>query len=174
MPATDASAEIHARYWTAQNAMRFQAAMAQESAGGVALCDTDPLKLHYDWCMGRAGFGLIDRFSVSKPMVRDAILQEKLGFADLYLVKQVEPETARKQKEEDSTRRRSNFERHLALQPHLIEWYSALSRVFPGRVRFGYPDYAVLSDMLQQKAPEVNPRRFDALAFDQLMAELPD
>jgi hypothetical protein len=81
--------------------MRFQVAMAQESAGGVALCDSDPLKLHYDWCMGRAGFSLIDRFSVSKPMVRDAILQEKLGFADLYLVKQVEPETARKQKEED-------------------------------------------------------------------------
>jgi hypothetical protein len=55
-----------------------------------------------------------------------------------------------------------------------MEWYSALSGVFPGRVHFGYPACAVLSDMLQQKAPEVNPRRFDVLAFDQLMAELPD
>ena len=123
--------------------------------------------------MERAGFHWPDKFSRARDFVRKAIAAQRLGFADLYLVKKIDPEVARAQKEGDPTRRRGNFDQHIALQPHLITWFETMEQVLPGRVRWQFPDRSALLDELQTKPPEKNPRRFDAQIFDELLYRLP-
>ena len=173
-PDADDPLEDHARFWSNHNAFRFGLAQELEAKHGFVICDTDPMKIHYSWCMERAGFHWPDKFKTAAPFVRNAIAERRLGFADMYLVKQIDPETALAQKMGDTTRRRGNFEQHLALQPHLIGWFSALSQVLPGRVRWGFPDSDVLLRSLKAKAPEDNPRRFDVSVFDELVRRLPE
>ncbi len=173
LPGADASLDDHARFWAEHNVRKFQMALAIEQEHGFTICDTDPMKIHFSWCMERAGFHWPDKFANAQGFVREAIAKGRLGFADLYLVKQIEPAVARAQKEGDPTRRRGNFEQHLALQPHLIEWFTILSDVLPGRVRWEFPDLDGLLSELKGKAPEENPRRFDVSVFDALIERLP-
>jgi hypothetical protein len=42
-----------ARFWVEQGARRWMAARAMERSSGIAVCDTDPLKLHYVWSLGQ-------------------------------------------------------------------------------------------------------------------------
>jgi hypothetical protein len=44
-----------AQYWTDWNAKRWADALAIEGVAGRAVCDTDPLKLHYSWCLFQIG-----------------------------------------------------------------------------------------------------------------------
>ena len=173
-PDESAAPQDHAHFWANHNAARFQMAMEIEAKYGFAICDTDPMKVHYSWCMERAGFHWSDKFATAVPAVREAIQECRLGFADRYYVKRICAQTARAQKEGDLTRRRGNFDEHLALQPHLIDWFSTLSDILPGRVEFAFPDPAVLLSELQSKTPEENPRRFDVSIFDALIERLPD
>ena len=173
-PPPDAPVEEHAQFWVEHNARRFQAALEMEARRGVALCDTEPLKSHFDWCRARAGFTSMDLFDHSVPLLRKAINDGRLGFADRYLVKRIAPEVARAQKEGDATRTRRNFEMHLALQPHLIDWFTALSKALPGQVVFGWPEPEELAQALDAETPEASPRRFDVSVLDALLAELPD
>ncbi|MEP3420567.1 MAG: hypothetical protein ABJN35_02425 [Erythrobacter sp.] len=173
-PGPDDPLKDHARFWSDHNAFRFQLAQEIEAKHGFAICDTDPMKVHYSWCMERAGFHWPDKFEIAVPFVRDAISERRLGFADLYLVKRIEPEIARAQKEGDATRRRGNFDQHLALQPHLIDWFSAMSGALPGCVRWGFPETDALIGEVKTKTPEDNPRRFDVSVFDDLIRRLPD
>ena len=113
-PDADAPAPDHARFWADHNAARFQLALEIEAKHGFAVCDTDPMKIHYSWCMERAGFDWPDAFATASLEVRKRIESKQLGFADLYFVKQFEPEQARAQKESDTSRRRGNFDQHLA------------------------------------------------------------
>jgi hypothetical protein len=172
-PGSDAPLIDHARFWAGHNSYRFQLAIEMEAKHGFVICDTDPMKVHYSWCMERAGFHWPDKFEIAVPVVREAIAERRLGFADLYLVKQIDPEIARAQKEGDPTRRRGNFEQHLALQPHLIDWFGALSAPLPGHVRWGFPEACSLMDEAKTKAPEASPRRFDVSVFDELLRRLP-
>ncbi|MEP1422891.1 MAG: hypothetical protein ABJK59_14075 [Erythrobacter sp.] len=148
-------------------------ALEIEREHGVAVCDTDPMKIHFSWCMERAGFHWPDKFAHAQGFVRDAIAKGRLGFADLYLVKRIEPSVARAQKEGDATRRRGNFEQHLALQPHLIAWFTVMSDVLPGKVRWEFPEREALLAELKSKTPEEAPRRFDVSIFDALLKGLP-
>jgi len=173
-PDADDPLDEHARFWSNHNAIRFGLAQEIEAKHGFAICDTDPMKVHYSWCMEKAGFHWPDKFETAVPFVRNAIAERRLGFADLYLIKQIDPEIARAQKDGDATRRRGNFEQHLALQPHLIDWFSAMSDVLPGQVRWGFPDADSLLGEVKTKAPEDSPRRFDVLVFDELVRRLPE
>lgn len=119
-------AEVHAAYWVEHNVRRFQAAIEVEAEHGFAICDTEPWKSHFDWSMARAGFKTMDVFDAAIPIARQAISERRLGFAGRYYVKQIAPLAARAQKEADTTRSRRNFEMHLALQPHLLDWFHAL------------------------------------------------
>ncbi|GAA4051307.1 hypothetical protein [Parerythrobacter jejuensis] len=171
-PPYDAPAEDHAQFWADHNSRRFQMALEIEKANGFVVCDTDPLKIHYSWCMEQAGFDWPDRFDSARVPVRRAIAERRLGFADLYLVKTVEPAVARRQKEGDQTRRRGNFDQHLALQPHLMAWFAAMSDVLPGLVKWSFP---VSEDvMATATASSNNPgsHRFDASVFDALVSRL--
>ncbi|MEO1220758.1 MAG: hypothetical protein AAFY42_05330 [Pseudomonadota bacterium] len=172
-PHADDPLEAHAVYWVEHNTRRFQAALKVEAEHGFAICDTEPLKSHFDWCMARAGFKTMDIFRAAMPIVRKAIEERRLGFGTRYYVKRIDPEVARLQKEGDATRSRRNFEMHLALQPHLIDWFEALSHAMPSRVEFAFPDKDALLAELKSKAPEEDPRRFDVSALDALINRLP-
>lgn len=98
--AADAPA-VHAEYWFQHNIRRFRPAQAIEVKHGFAICDTEPFKSHFDWCMARAGFKTMDVFNETMPLAREAI-----GFADRYFIQHIEPDVARAQKEGDKTRSR--------------------------------------------------------------------
>lgn len=173
LPDASASPNDHAQFWAEHNVRKFQLALEIEEQHGFAICDTDPMKIHYSWCMERAGFRWPDKFANAQVFVREAIAAGRLGFADLYLVKRIEPAVARAQKMGDQTRRRGNFEQHLALQPHVMEWFTVMSQVLPGQVEFAFPDQDSLLTDLKNKAPQDNPRRFDVSVFDALLKALP-
>jgi hypothetical protein len=173
LPDESASLDDHARFWAEHNVRKFQMALEIEREHGFAICDTDPMKIHYSWCMERAGFDWPDKFAHAQGFVRDAIANGRLGFAGLYLVKRIDPAVARAQKEGDPTRRRGNFDQHIALQPHLMDWFGALSTVLPGRVQFAFLQPDALLAELKEKAPEEDPRRFDVSVFDALLERLP-
>ncbi|MEL7517424.1 MAG: hypothetical protein AAFN48_00560 [Pseudomonadota bacterium] len=171
-PGPDRPAQERAAYWIAHNERRFARALAVEAQHGFAICDTDPFKSHYDWCMARAGFTTMDVFEAAMPMARESFAAGRLGFADLYMVKRIEPEVARRQKEGDPTRTRRRFEMHLALQPHLLAWFEALAKVLPGQVEFGFRDQEALLDQLKNGKLDANPLRFCAAAFDRMYERL--
>ncbi|MDF2895322.1 MAG: hypothetical protein K0Q46_2108, partial [Rhodococcus erythropolis] len=43
--------DVQASYWATVNSKRWSQAEELESRTGIALCDSDPLKLHYSWCL---------------------------------------------------------------------------------------------------------------------------
>ncbi|MEM7703781.1 MAG: hypothetical protein AAF251_17730 [Pseudomonadota bacterium] len=173
-PGPDRPAQERAAYWIAHNERRFARALEVEAEHGYAICDTDPFKSHYDWCMARAGFASMDIFEAAMPMARESFAAGRLGYADLYMVKRIAPEVARRQKEGDPTRTRRRFDMHLALQPHLMAWFEALAQVLPGRVEFAFRDQTALLNALETNAVEANPRRFDVSALDSLFELLPN
>ena len=167
-------AEVQASYWVEHNVRRFQAALEAEAEHGFAVCDTEPWKSHFDWSMARAGFRTMDVFEAAIPIVSEAILGRRLGFGGRYYVKPIAPLTARAQKDGDTTRTRRNFEMHLALQPHLLEWFDVLSEVLPDRVFFGFPDYEELhAELSVTVRADADSRRFDVSVLSELVQRLP-
>lgn len=171
-PVAYAPAEELAQYWIEHNIRRFQAALEAEAKHGFAICDTEPFKSHFDWCMAKAGFKNMDVFNAAMPLAREAIDQRRIGFGDLYFVKHIAPDLARAQKEGDPTRTRRRFDMHLALQPYLMRWFETLSEVLPGCVEFDFPAKDVLLERLKNKLPESKSKRFDVSVLDTLAARL--
>lgn len=174
IPGMQDAPRVHAVYWLQHNIRRFRAALAIEAERGFAICDTEPFKSHFDWCMARAGFKSMEVFNEAMPLARAAIAAGEIGFADRYLVKHIEPDVARAQKEGDKTRSRRRWDMHLALQPHLIAWFEALAEVIPERVQFYWPEPEELQREMNSKTPEEIPRRFDVSILDDLLDRLPN
>jgi hypothetical protein len=175
VPGLSDPAGVHAAYWVEHNVRRFQAALEVEAEHGFAICDTEPWKSHFDWSMARAGFKTMEVFDAAIPIARKAISEQRLGFGGRYYVKRIPPLVARAQKEADSTRSRRNFEMHLALQPHLLDWFNALSDVLPGRVSFSFPKYeTLLAELTNHQARDSESRRFEVSVLDALLERLPN
>ncbi|QPH52512.1 hypothetical protein [Pontivivens ytuae] len=155
-----------ARAWTDWNAHRWTQALEMEQRTGHAVCDTDPLKLHYLWGLCRIGEMPWPQWDLQLAETRAAIAEHRLGLADLYLIKTITPEAARTQRDGDIRRTRDRFELHLRLMEPLTEWYVAMEGALAGRVRWTLPP-----DMPDNTAP--NPARYDLAAFDGLIAALP-
>lgn len=155
-----------ADYWTNWSSKRWADALALESSTGRAVCDTDPLKLHYAWGLWKIGAAPETQWEFSYQSTRAAIARQGLGFADLFLVKTIGPETARRQMERDLTRKRDRFELHLRLQEPLVKWYQTLGHILPGRVQWDLPSNFVVPTV----AP--NELRYDLRVFDELVAVL--
>jgi len=153
-----------ATFWAERNADRWRAALALEQASSWVICDTDPLKLHYIWCLWQIGKARKQDWQLQLAATRDTFAQGRIGFADAYVVGQIDPALARQQALADLTRRRSKFELHVRLQPALLKWYSALDRVLPGRVQFGFPE--------ARPSVENQNERYSLQAFDRLIALL--
>lgn len=154
-----------AAFWAERNVDRWQAALAMERRGSLALCDTDPLKLHYVWCLRRIGEASEQDWHYELAATRATIERGEIGFADRYLVAEVAPEIARARARADASRSRRNFELHVRLQPALIAWYAALDAVLPGRVQFGLPPAL--------PATCETGERYSLSAFDRMIATLP-
>lgn len=154
-----------AAFWAERNVDRWQAALAMENTSAWALCDSDPLKLHYIWTLWQIGEASEDDWRLELDATRNTIAQGRIGFADRYIVARIDPDLARARAKADTSRRRGKFELHVRLQDALLSWYSALEQVLPGRVQFGFP----------AELPAVaNPgERYSLTAFDQMIAALP-
>ena len=77
-----------ARIWTDWNCRRWSEAVAMERDLGVAVCDTDPLKLHFIWAMRQIGEVAESHWTAQLKFTRQALYDRRLGFADRYLFKQ--------------------------------------------------------------------------------------
>lgn len=153
-----------ASFWAERNVARWQAALAVERAASYAVCDTDPLKLHYIWCLWQIGKATERDWLLELAATRQTIVDGRIGFADCYLVASIEPETARQRAVADQARRRRNFDLHVRLQPALLAWYSSLDAALPGRVNIGLPS--------TMPAIATKGARYDAAAFDTMVDSL--
>ena len=156
-----------AAFWVRRNLDRWQAAIEMDRSTGLAICDTDPLKLHYTWSLWKIGEAKEADWRLELAATREAFASRRIGFADLYYVGVIEPAVARQRKQADPTRSRRNFELHARLQPGLIVWYEALSAELPGQVFFRFPDARPATVPIAAES-----RRYDLAAFDNFIARL--
>lgn len=157
-----------ATYWAHVNAQRWSQALALEAATGVAVCDSDPLKLHYSWCLAAVGAAPVTRFEHELTAVRRMFTQRRLGFADVVLLSIPDPQQLLRQRIGDPSRRRGHFDLHARLAAPLAEWYAAVDRLDPGRVIDRFPvelDTVVL--------PPSRSNRHDRDLLDSVIGELP-
>jgi hypothetical protein len=161
-PGTPACEE--SEFWADLNAERWSRALAVEASHGAALCDTDPLKLHYDYC--RAGAGIVSwtLFGAGVGACAAAIAQRRLGIADLILCAIPDVGTLDARRHGDVTRSRRNFAVHRDFGPALGDWYGTLEALDPGRVRWSFP----------ATVPHVDARdRYDLALFNRSMTGVP-
>ncbi|MDT0345730.1 hypothetical protein [Streptomyces litchfieldiae] len=164
-PDRAATVEEESRFWVARNEERWAQALDREARHAVAVCDTDPLKLHYAWTLVRAGVvPSAESFERQLHVTRAAIARRTLGIADQIACVVPSEAVLRERRAGDITRRRRNFETHLRLAGPIREWYSALGAVDPGRVIWDWPDGA---------RPLSRRDRYDLDLFDAWMARLP-
>jgi len=158
------SPEGRADFWVDKNCPRWAAAIEVERVYGAAICDTDPLKLHYDYSLARAGAGSWEQFELSQARCRDAMERRHLGIADIVLVSLPDDTTLERHWRSDTTRSRRNFELHRRLTPAIRDWYDALAHLDASRVMWSFP--AALPDMVTRPC-------FDLRLFDAWMRSLP-
>jgi nicotinamide riboside kinase len=156
-----------ARIWTEWNSKRWAEAVAMERAHGVAVCDTDPLKLHFIWAMWQIGEVAEPYWAAQLKFTRQAIQDERLGFADRYLFKKVDPDVAQAQRDHDAGRARPNFDLHLRLSGSLVIWYETLAEAMSGLVEWE------LTDGLPPLNDTTSPCRYDMSKFDRFIKMLP-
>ena len=154
-------------FWTVQNACRWREALRLEITHGVAICDSDPFKLHYTWSLWRTGHASLTYWRTARDASRRSFIEGKVGLADLYLVSIPDSETLFSRRQSDHIRRRHNFDLHLELVGPLSEWYQAVEEINPHRVIWHLPPEGVPSETTRRE-----PRSGDDL-FDALLSYLP-
>ncbi|WP_329560946.1 hypothetical protein [Kitasatospora sp. NBC_01266] len=164
VPPVGASPSAAGRFWTERNADRWSQACRAEAATGLAVCDTDPLKLHFAWCLARAGLASPAAFLAQLGCAREVMAEHRLGMADLIVCQLSPLAELRRRRAGDPTRSRRNFETNARLAEPLREWYEALDAVDPGRVAWQWPAEA--------PGPAVR-ERYDLGLFDAWMRTLP-
>jgi hypothetical protein len=163
-PPNGASPDEVSRFWTNVNVLRWADAVRVARQTGLCVCDTDPLKLHYSWCIARAGLGPASDFHSMRRHTRRAIADGRLGLADQIACAIPTVQTLRTQRATDQTRTRRNFDRHLRLSGPLREWYQTLDIIDPGRVVWHWPSQPVIL---------CSRERYDLAVFDSWMRKLP-
>jgi len=161
--------EAAARFWVDRNVARWQEVLARETRDGLVVVDTDPFKLHFVWTLFRSGQVTEVEWAVQRDVARDAFAAGRYALADLFLVSDVDDATLRLQRENDPSRTRRNFERHVLLRDSLLRWYGAIDRLEPGRVVFGLPADGITAQLI---AKGKRARRSGRELFDELMKEL--
>lgn len=160
--------EAAALFWADRNEERWRTALAVERATGLAVCDTDPLKLHYVWTLWRIGAAPERDWLAQLAAARRSFAAGRIGFANAYCVRRIDPAQARRRRDGDPTRTRRNFDLHVRLQAPLLAWYAAIDAVLPGRVRFDFPAGAAFG--VEGAGDEA---RYDLARFDAFVARLP-
>ncbi|WP_047460190.1 hypothetical protein [Rhizobium rhizogenes] len=168
-PDRNADARGAALLWTDWNVRRWSEAVEIECEQERAVCDTDPLKLHYIWGLWQIGEAPESHWRYQMKATRNALQKCELGFADLYLVKRIDPRVARQQREQDTIKMRSNFDLHARLQASLHVWYETLAIMLPRRVEWALPDNLPATATIDSPSEY----RYDVEVFDRLIAGLP-
>lgn len=158
---SDVSAQ--ADYWVDVNTGRWRAAERLEAQTGTAVCDSDPLKLHYIWCLARIGEISWHRFDCELQGARAAFERGDLGFADAVVIAVPSVATLQKRRDGDLTRQRRSFDLHSRMQEPLREWYSAVDDLDPGRVLWHLPEDGLASLRLLPRPARTNPALLDTL-----------
>lgn len=158
-----------ARFWVERNVARWQEVLAREARDGLVVVDTDPFKLHFVWTLFKAGQVSEVEWTTQRDVARDAFVAGRYALADVFLVSDIDDATLRARRAADTSRSRSNFERHVRLRDALLRWYSAVDRLEPGRVVFGLPAGGITPDLL---AKGTRATRSGLDLFDHLMGEL--
>ena len=158
--------DVWLHFWQAANEWRWREALRVESSRGLAVCDTDPFKLHYTWCLWQAGFADASEWEAARDLAREAFRASRLGIADLVLFEDVEESTLRTRRDSDRDRSRRNFDTHVRLAGPLRRWYEAVAELDPGRVLWALPEVG-LSNASGSLGPRG--RRGGTETFDQLM-----
>jgi hypothetical protein len=163
-----ADKDRQAAYWVQVNSGRWQQALQLEKQNRVVLCDSDPLKLHYSWCLARIGVAPWSRFQHELRYVREALATARLGFTDMVLVSIPPLHVVRSHKATDTTRQRRSFDLHAKLGEPLREWYSAVELAEPGRVVWSWPTTGVPITLGER------PQRCDPALLDRVIEYLPE
>ena len=161
-PNQGAQPEEAAKFWTALNSARWEQARRIEQAHGIAVCDSDPFKLHYTWSMWRIGRASREQWTSALEANRQAFDSSCLGIADLILITIPEAATLTRRRQDDHSRRRHNFELHLQLAAPLAEWYHAIEELDPKRVLWQLPPQGMAAD-LTRREPNSGTEIFDSL-----------
>lgn len=130
----DGDESMIARFWVEAHCRRWAEAEHIEAESGTAYCDTDPIKLHYTWCLWRLGRASKAEWTAAVAAHRLAVQSRRLGFADIVVFLEPAADIVRRQKEADSSRQRRNFELHSQVGPALREWYEIVEQMRSGRV----------------------------------------
>lgn len=151
-----------AEFWARLNGARWEQALRIERERGVAVCDSDPFKLHYAWTLWRIGHVNREDWTLALEAGRRAFAADRLGLADLILVTIPDAETLTRRHEADRSRRRRNFDLHAQLAAALAEWYRAVEQLDPARVIWHLPPEG-LPVRLRPREPRTGMQLFDAL-----------
>lgn len=138
-----------------------------EQTKGVADCDTDSLKLHFIWALWQIGEAPEADWRAQLEFSREAIHNRRLGFADRYLFKTIDPLLAQQQRDRDTARPRPNFGLHLRLNSSLVRWYQTIARVMPERLAWELPQALSSIEMTASH------HRYDLALFDRFVGLLP-
>ena len=157
-----------AAHWASTSATRWHAAEQAERHTGTAVCDTDPFKLHYVWCLWRTGHATHRQWQAELTATRQLFAQHRLGIADLILIEIPDPATLAARRQADHTRRRRNFDLHAQLADPLRDWYHAVGQLDPTRVCWELPATGIPS-IITRPAPD----RTGTDVFDTLISLLP-
>jgi hypothetical protein len=163
-----ADEDRQAAYWVQVNSGRWKQALELEKQHPIVLCDSDPLKLHYSWCLARIGAAPWSRFHHELRCVREALAASRLGFPDLVLVSIPPLHVLRSHDAADTTRQRRSFDLHAKLSEPLREWYTAVERAEPGRVVWSLPATGV------PVTTSGRVQRCDPALLDRVIAHLPE
>lgn len=71
---------LQAGYWVETNSARLAAAAELERTEGVAVCDGDPLKLHYSWCLAAVGAAFLGSVRTGVRARPGCLPGEAIGF----------------------------------------------------------------------------------------------
>jgi hypothetical protein len=156
-------ADAAPEFWCEVNCGRWREALLREAGTGLAVCDDDPVKLHYTWSLARLGLVEPAVWQREVEVNREAVAAGRLGFADLMLVSIPATEELWRRRAGDPARRRRNFELHVRMAEPLREWYQAVERADPGRVRW---------ELRADDPPAERADRYDTTLFDAVVAGL--
>lgn len=168
-PDRASDAEGWTRYWHGENEKRWLRALQLEAEHGLVICDTDPLKAHYAWCMWQAGLTGRAEWDLQRELCAVAFERGRLGFADLVLFADLTEVELRARKAADASRQRRRFELHVRLAEPLRRWYAAIDRFEPGRVIWQLPEEGLSADMVRLACRD---ERSGSSVFARFLSEL--
>jgi hypothetical protein len=157
-----------AMFWCEVNSRRWLRALHQEQSSGLAVCDDDPLKLHYSWSLARIGELSWRHWQAEVDVHRLAVAAGKLGFADLVLVSAPSEEELRRRRDADPLRRRRNFDLHIRLVEPMRQWYRAVEHADAAHVLWELPAAGLPVGLPPRE------ERCDLAAYDAVVAALPE